>query len=165
MRDRPTCGAGWVEGGRDASEDYVFFAADDLEAHPRFIAWMCEAADQGVLPAPQILWPDGSLQSCGGRGNDVCTMGCAPGTEVDWSPIPFVTRESWLEIVEPHAEMLATLHYSSDVFVSKLYQREHYPSVYWPDAVVTHHNEQLGRDHGPAGESHTRCLDYLAKLG
>lgn len=163
-RDLPTCGAGWVEGARAASCDYICFAADDLEAHPGFFDFMVEAVDLDKHPAATVLWGDGQLQSCGGRGNDVCGLGCADWTPVEWSPTPFIRFDWWWHVLEEHASTLARLHYSSDVFVSELLAREGIPSVMRGPATLTHHNHPLGRDHSRAGPDGQLARAYLSQL-
>lgn len=163
-RDLPTCGAGWVEGARAASCDYICFAADDLEAHPGFVDFMVEAVDMDLHPAATVLWADGQLQSCGGIGNDVCSMGCPDWKPIEWSPTPFLRFDWWWHVLEPHADMLAELHYSSDVLVSELLSREGIPSVMRAPAVYTHHNHPHGRDHSRALGDGLKARDYLARL-
>lgn len=118
----------------------------------------------GKHPAATVLWENGQLQSCGGRGNDCCGLGCADWAPVEWSPTPFLARDWWWDILEPHAETLAGLHYASDIFVSELLAREGIPSIYRKPAVMTHHNHPLGRNHGRAPGDAETCRNYLAQL-
>ena len=108
FRNLPTCGAAWVAGAEQASGDYICFAADDLEAHPGFCTAMCEAVDQDKLPAALVLEPNGSKQSCGGTGSDVCRGSCEDWQPVEWSPTPFIHRDWWAWI-KPHAEVLSLI--------------------------------------------------------
>jgi len=144
--------------------EYICFAADDLEAHPRFVDFMAEAIEQDKHPAATVLWANGHLQSCGGRGNDCCGLGCADWQPVEWSPTPFLRRDWWWDILDQHADMLAELHYASDILVSALLEREGIPSIYRAPATLTHHNHPVGRDHGRARPDVEKCRAYLAQL-
>lgn len=144
VQNRPTCGAAWVEGARRAVTEHVAFFADDLEAQPGYWDAMIEAADKNMHPAGLVVLPDGSVQSCGGAGADVCRLGCEDWHPVEWSPTPFIRRE-WWPLIEPHAAMLARLHYSTDCLVSAILAKHDIPSVMRREAVVTHHNHDAGR--------------------
>lgn len=160
--NQPTCGKAWVDGMESATGDYVYFAADDIEAHDGFCEAMIEAVDAGYHPAATVLMPDGSKQSCGGVGGDVCRGDCVDWQFIEWSPTPFIRRE-WWEYLEPHAEMLAGLHYSTDRLVSFLLASQGIHSVVRREAVITHFNEVAGRlwtagDDGATFESYARGL-------
>ena len=167
IHDMPTCGAAWVEGAREArGGGYICFAADDLEARPSFIRPMAEAVREGKHPAARVELENGALQSCGGRGWDVCGLDCEDWREVDWSPTPFI-KADWWEILEPHADALSNLHYASDVLVSELLKREGIGSVHRREALMVHGNHPVGRGAG-ASQPHRAeadgqlCRDYLA---
>lgn len=144
MLDHPTCGAAWVDGARRSSCQYIYFAADDVEAHDGFCEAMIEAVDRSLHPAALVLLPDGSKQSCGGVGSDVCRGECPDWQPVEWSPTPFIHRD-WWPLIEPHADMLAALHYSSDCLVSAILTKCEIPSVMRREAVLTHYNSPVGR--------------------
>jgi hypothetical protein len=147
LSDYPTCGAAWVQGAREAQGDYIFFAADDIEAHPGFLNAMCATVDRGFHPAAVVLEPDGSLQSCGGNGWDCCRQNCPDGAAVEWSPTSFIAREHWA-LIEPHAEALADLHYASDMLVSALLTDHGIPAAVCRGAVMTHYNHPAKRGAG-----------------
>ena len=144
FRNLPTCGAAWVAGAKQASGDYVCFAADDLEPHAGFCEEMVKAVDRGSLPAALVLEPNGAKQSCGGTGSDVCRGACIDWQFVEWSPTPFINRD-WWEWIEPHAEFLASIHYSTDRLVSAICAKHGVPSVFREAAVLTHYNDTAGR--------------------
>ena len=152
--DRPTCGEAWVQGAREATGDYVWFAADDVEAHEGFAEAMIEAVEAGKHPAAVVLEPDGMLQSCGGRSWDCCKRHCEDWTVVDWSPTPFFRRDQWA-LLEPHADTLADLLYCSDMIVSEIFKRAGIPPVVRTPAVLTHHNHPVRRG-GDMGDQHER---------
>lgn len=143
-RSYQTCGAAWVAGAEQATGDFICFAADDHEVHPGFCEAMVEAAERDKHPAALVLMPDGSKQSCGGVGTDVCRGQCEDWQPVEWSPTPFIKRD-WWEFIEPHADMLAQLHYSTDCLVSAVLAKHGIPSVFRKEAVITHHNAEPGR--------------------
>lgn len=144
LTDRDTCGAAWVHGAVKAEGDYIAFLADDLEPHPGFWDAMTEAVDAGQHPAATVLNEDGSKQSCGGAGGDVCRGDCEDWQPVEWSPTPFISRE-WWPLLAPHADMLAGLHYSSDCLVSAVLAKHDIPSVARRPAKLTHYNHPAGR--------------------
>lgn len=162
VRNAATCGKAWADGMSAAVGDYVYFAADDIEPHDGFIETMIEAVDAGYHPAATVLMPDGSKQSCGGIGGDVCRGDCADWQFIEWSPTPFI-RTDWWQHLEPHAEMLAGLHYSTDRLVSFLLEQHGIPSVMRRPALLTHYNEPAGRlwtagDDNVTFESYARGL-------
>lgn len=161
-RDFPTCGAAWVDGARRATGDYICFTADDLEAHKGFCSAMVEAVDEDKLPAALVLEPGGSKQSCGGAGGDVCRGNCEDRQAVEWSPTPFIHRD-WWEWIELHATFLASIHYSTDRLISAICARNGVPSVFRAEAVMTHHNDQVGRL-GSAGADGFAFDQYMAQL-
>jgi hypothetical protein len=73
-----------------AKGDYLFLAADDIEVLPGW--WQAAAAvcDQGRLPAPRVLRPDGSVESCGDWRVDA-----EDGTPTAYSRFPFLSGEQW----------------------------------------------------------------------
>lgn len=144
FKNQPTCGSAWAQGGRSATGDYVCFLADDLEPHDGFWDAMVEAVDQKMHPAALVLNADGSKQSCGGAGGDVCRGDCEDWRPVEWSPTPFIAR-AWWNLIERHADFLASIHYSTDCLISAILAKHGIPSVMRRPAVLTHYNHDAGR--------------------
>jgi hypothetical protein len=147
--DKPTCGEAWVCGASDATGDYIYFAADDIAAKEGFIEAMAAVVDEGYLPAATVLFPDGALQSCGGRNEEmVCRDSIAHRTVVEWSLTPFIKAEWWTDHLDDHRGMLASLHYSSDFLVSEILRRAGIPSMVTREAEILHYSEMAGRGAG-----------------
>lgn len=145
VRNRPTCGKGWVDGIECVTGDYICLSADDLVPHDGFCEAMIEAVELELHPAAIVLLPNGAKQSCGGQGSDVCRGNCDDWQQVEWSPTPFIAAD-WWRYIEPHADKLASLHYSSDRLVSAcLWKYGGIESVVRRPAILTHHNEMAGR--------------------
>jgi hypothetical protein len=159
--DRPTCGEAWAEGAAVASGDYIYFAADDIEAQPGFIEESIETIDEGYLPAATVLEADGTLQSCGGIGTGVCAADCPDWAIAEWSPTPFIKADWWTDHLAPHADMIASLHYSSDVLVSYLLKRAGIVPAVRRTASIIHHNALPGRGAGMTQNERTH-RDYVA---
>jgi len=73
-----------------ARGDYLFLAADDLDVHEGWWEVATAVCDEGKMPAPLVLNPDGSIQSCGVWGEDM-----PEGSVIPWSRFPFLSREQW----------------------------------------------------------------------
>ena len=163
IRNRETCGEAWVEGARKARTKYVAFLADDLDPHTGCFQAMIGAVEAKRHPAALVLEPDGSKQSCGGAGGDVCRGDCHDWQPVEWSPTPFIRRD-WWPLIEEHADMLANLHYSSDCLISAILAKHGIPSVMRRPAVLTHYNHQAGRV-GRAGSDGAMFHAYRTEHG
>lgn len=135
VHDRPTCGIAWNDGIYLASGKYIHFSADDLEAHEGWWREGVLAADNGLLAAPRILNPDGTLQSCG-----VIDRECPQGIAVGFTRIPFLSEEQ-AEKITPIIET----HYSTDVWVSEIGRLHGYQTVMARGYLFTHHFAQEGR--------------------
>lgn len=144
-RDHDTCGEAWRAGAARAEQDgfdYLHLTADDLEPHPGWIAPAVECVDEGFIPAPVVLEPDGTLQSAGINGWD-----CYRGPHVDWmhvesTTVPFMSRKQW------QAVGMIPLHYCTDMWVSYRADRAGWPTRLRMDMVFTHHNAELARGAG-----------------
>jgi len=139
----PTCGEGWIAGLERSSAPFIHFSCDDLEV--RNGAWIeacTERAGAGDLPCPYVFQPDGSIESAGGDmkvEHNLLREWQPDGTEVDFTPVPFLSRDQ-LE----HVQLLPT-QYLCDVWVS--YRGKHfgYDTVLTEGYELTHHRENVGR--------------------
>jgi uncharacterized protein (DUF736 family) len=143
IRGQDTVGKAWIEGMAKTSEPFVHLSCDDIEmASPTWAAACVEVASDGKLPAPIVRRPDGSVESAGGDMNRAhCLIEDiqADGTEVDFTPLPFMSREQADQIGMIEA------HYMTDVFVSYKGRQFGYPTVVTHGYEVTHHHENPGR--------------------
>ena len=146
IRDEKTCGAGWTQGIRRSSGEYLVLCCDDVEAHPDLDLDACvEAVEQGYLPAPIVYRPDGSLESAGG---DMSAPRCLLSeiqpdwTPVDFTPLPFVSREQIKKI------RMIPSHMMCDVWVSHRGRTLGYETVLRHPFRLIHHHEMTGRKSG-----------------
>ncbi len=143
VRDERTVGKAWLAGIEQSTAPYIHLSGDDLEVTSPTWAGACvEAVDAGRLPCPVIHRPDGSLESCGG---DMSAYGCLiaemqqNGTEVDFSPLPFGSRE------QVEAIGMLDIHYCSDVWFSYRGRQLGWPSVVVRGYEMLHHHSNIGR--------------------
>jgi hypothetical protein len=73
-----------------AKGDYLFLAADDIQVLPGWWQAASAVCDQGKLPAPRVLLPDGRVQSFGNLNVDA-----EDGAPTAFSRFPFLSREQW----------------------------------------------------------------------
>lgn len=154
LRNRPTCGQAWMEGSILSCGDYLWFAADDVYPEAGFFAGMIEAVDAGYCPAAVVYESDGILQSAGIEGMD-CYR---PESVTDWMRVshtatPFMSENQWLALA-PHAEMMAQLHYCSDMLHSAVMKKHGIDTVVRTNARLVHYNAAPGR--GAGSDQHTR---------
>lgn len=133
--DQPTCGVAWNIGYAQATGRYIHFSADDLEAHDGWWNDALLAANNDLLVAPRILWPDGTLQYCGAGLEER-----AQGTVMTFTRIPFLSRKQ-AEKITPIIET----HYSTDVWVSEIGRLHGYQTVLGRGYLFTHHHDPHGR--------------------
>jgi len=134
-KDRPTCGIAWNEGIAEATGDYIHLSADDLEPQPGWYEAAWSKINHGFLPAPRILKPDGTLESCGWDDQER-----PDGTPEEFSRIPFAPKEWFWEM----GPMLET-HYMGDYYFGALGRRIGILTVIARDYLFIHHHEMTGR--------------------
>lgn len=143
VRDEETCGKAWQRGLTLCTNPFIWLACDDLEVtSPTWAGACCDAVDDGKIPCPLIHRPDGSIESCGGDMNApacLLTSKAEDGTEVDFSPSPFLSREMADEIG------MIPAHYMTDVYASHKGRQLGYPTVITKDFQLTHHHEMVKR--------------------
>lgn len=143
IRDQESCGQAWIEGLKLTLHDYVWLACDDLEVTSPTWAGACiEATDHGLIPCATIRRPDGGIESCGGdmRAPGSLIREEQPhGTEVDFSPSPFLSRR------QAKAIGMLPIHYYSDVWASYKGRVLGYPTVVTGGFELTHHHLNVGR--------------------
>ena len=156
----PSCGEAWAAGIRNSEADYLMLCADDIEAIDN--AWIepcVEAADEGLLPAPMVFRPDGSIESAGG---DMAASGCLltdvrPNRAVvDFTPMPFLSRAQIERIG------MIPSHMMCDVWVSHRGRQLGYETVLLHDYRLTHHHEMTGRKDG-TGPSDQQIYDHFMR--
>ena len=149
FRPSPTCGHAWHHGAQAARGRYIHFGADDVELAPGAFAHAIAAIQRNQHPAPLVLNPDGTVQSCGGSWASLEP----DGTVTAFSRGPFIATD-WWSIVAP---IPSDLHYFTDNLVSaRLEQRLGIPSVVCHGYRYVHHLAQPGRG---AGMSENERMD------
>jgi hypothetical protein len=138
IENRPTCGIAWQEGAEKATGAYIHFSADDLEPHPGWDKAAMVAVAMGWLPAPRILRPDGSLESCGRWEEEQDTEDVTEMTR-----IPFMSRQQW-KLIGP---MIDT-HYYTDNWISFKGRLAAIETRVHRHYLFTHHWAQEGRGAG-----------------
>lgn len=128
LPNRSCCGDAWNQGAAMVDTKYVHFTADDLEPLPGWLEAAKEVADQGQIPAPLVLRPDGSSESAGGLV----------------ALVPFLPRELWCHI----GPVPAGLHYYTDNWITDRGRDLGFPTVPCEDYAFVHHWAQPGRGAG-----------------
>lgn len=147
----PTCTEGWNRGIERVEGDYVLLFADDLEAHPGWLQAGIDALEEGIIPCPRILNPDGSLQSCGTFAEEA-----ENGTPSVVARIPFLTREM--------AQMMHPIwdrHYLSDHWITWKGEQLGWPTLVVRSMLFTHHFAPEGRKDTLAADAR----DYKREIG
>ena len=146
VRDSPTCGEGWKAGLERSQSPYVAFLCDDQEFTGKGWDGICiETVDNGGIPCPRVWFPDGRPESFGGDMHALHHTSRIPkkdGTRVDYTPIPFLSREMAEEI-----GVLET-QYAGDVWVSYRGRQLGYDTILRHGFEVRHWHEQIGRGAG-----------------
>lgn len=143
VENKPTCGIAWQEGAEQATGTFIHFSADDLEPHDGWANAAITAIGMGWLPAPRILRPDGSLESCGRWEEEQRT-----GDETEMTRIPFMSHEQWKRI----GPMIPT-HYYTDNWISFKGGLLDIPTRVHRGYQFTHHWAQAGRGAGMSMQS------------
>jgi hypothetical protein len=139
IHDEPNCGTAWIKGMEASTAPYVHLTADDLEVTSP--TW-AEASDRGLLPCPIVRRPNGSIESCGG---DMSAPACLiselqeNGTEVDFSPVPFGSRE------QVEAIGMIEAQYETDTYFSHKGRELGWPTVVCHGYEFTHHRSDVKR--------------------
>ncbi len=140
FRPSPTCGHAWHYGAEAARGRYVHFGADDVEMAPGAFAHAIAAIQRNQHPAPLVLNPDGSVQSCGGSWGTLEPDGAATA----FSRGPFIATD-WWEFVGP---IPAEMHYFTDNYVSWRCKMQGIESVVCHGYSYVHHLAEQGRGAG-----------------
>lgn len=147
VEDSPTCGAGWRRGLEKAENEYVLLACDDQEfIGPAWGAVCMASAAEGDIVCPRVWLPPGDVVESQG-GDMSCYQHIVgfpqrDGKEVDYTTIPFLTREAMEEIG------MYDWHYSTDVWVSYRGRQLGYTTRLRHGFDVIHHHEAAGRGAG-----------------
>jgi GT2 family glycosyltransferase len=125
---------------------YVHLTNDDIECSSSDWFAVCkQIVDEDKLPAPEVVNPDGSVQSRGGALGAPANLMTEPRpdwTTVDFTTVPFMSRKQWNMI-----GMIPT-HYCSDVWVSYRGRQLGMDTVFHCDFKLVHHNHPTGRGAG-----------------
>jgi glycosyltransferase involved in cell wall biosynthesis len=148
VRDQPNWGTAIREGALQAGGDYLHFTADDIEPHQGWWQAAIETVKAGFLPAPLILNPDGSVQSCG----DQWAKTVADGTVCGLSRVPFMSRAQE-RLVGP----MIPVHHWADDWVSHRGRLNGIQTVVSLGYRLTHH--QIS---GPNPGDHNTYLKYVS---
>lgn len=140
VRNEPTCNGAWNVGIPQASGDYIHLSADDIEPLDGWweaaIAWV----DKGFLPAPRILNPDFSLQSCGDTDQETST-----GSPTTLTRVPFFSRE---QMERARLWPVMEGHYCGDVWITHQAKMAGIPTVVVREMQFIHSFSPVGRlDH------------------
>jgi hypothetical protein len=159
----PCCGVGWLEGASISEGDYIHLSADDLEPHEGWWQPAVATCDDGLIPAPTVYNPDGSVQSAGG---DLTAPNCLLTDEaiedltpVPYTPVPFVTRDQWERIG------MIPAHYMTDVWVSYRGRQLGIETVWRAGYAFMHHNEPVGRNHERISGDREIFFEAFGRLG
>lgn len=110
MRDYPTCNQGWNAGLLEAKGDLIHLTADDIEACPGWWKAGLRWIKRDYFPAPWILNPDGTTQSCGDSEQEQET-----GSRTELTRVPFFSRE---QMDRAGINPIIPCHYFGDSYVS-----------------------------------------------
>lgn len=159
--DYPTIGDAWNAGVADLDSDYVFLAIDDATPHAGWAEIARQTADAGFIPAPRMLFGDGSLESCGSMG-----FGQLLGEAPDCTPcrntgIIFMRREWWDEVGP-----LLPIHYGVDDDWCWRAACHGHTVLYRSGMVFTHHHDPTATLHvrQAAAEHHQVVLDHATHV-
>lgn len=144
--DYDTVGKAWQAGVdelvEDFTGDYLFLASDDAEPHPGWAEVAVKTADAGYVPAPRMLFPDGTLESCGSMGFGVLLGESADCTPCRNTGTIFMRRDWWHEVGP-----VADGHYAiDDLWCWKAALQGHHV-LYRSGMVFTHHHEGASTAH------------------
>lgn len=153
VHGEPTCGRAWNVGAGRANGDYLHFTADDLVPGDGWLDAALLATNLGLMPAPRILRPDGSLESCGDTSQPVEHP---DGWRAPYSAIPFMPR-GWWERIGPSLDC----HYYTDDWLSVRARRIGIEIPVVRDYLFTHYRAEEGRGAGMEQEermTHDRAI-------
>lgn len=146
IRNSPASGVGWLRGMETSDAPYVHLTNDDIQCDsPLWFEACRQVTEYGHFPAPEVLNSDGSVQSRGGALGAPANLMTEPKEDyqdVDFTTVPFMTREQWDRIG------MIPVHYCSDVWVSYRGRQLGIKTVFHRFYRLIHHNHQVGRGAG-----------------
>ena len=157
IKDMPTVGQAWLKGMESAEGDYIHMTADDLEPHEGWDEAAVEGLSRGWYPAPRILKPDGSLDTCGHMPFET-----NEGYVAEFSEIPFLTRAQY----DRWGPMIP-LHYYTDNWLShRAKEIDGVQSRVCREYCFTHHWAQWARGAGMTQNDrmthdHSQYMEYV----
>jgi glycosyltransferase involved in cell wall biosynthesis len=137
VRNEKTCNRAWNIGIEQSSGDYIHLSADDIEAQPGWWQTGIQWIEKGYLPAPRILNPDGTLQSCGDGDWETPT-----GTKTELTRVPFFSRE---QMEKAKIYPIIKTHYCGDLYVTHRGAMAGYRTVVVREMQFIHSFANVGR--------------------
>lgn len=138
VRNAPTCNQAWNIGIPETRGDFIHLTADDIEPHTGWWKHAMTWVEDGYIPAPRIVNPDGSLQSCGDGDWEQET-----GSHTELTRVPFFSREQMERAaifpIQPPGQ------YMGDAWVSHRGRMAGYPTVVVREMQFTHSFANVGR--------------------
>lgn len=138
VHNAPTCNQGWNIGIPQARGEYIHLTADDIEPHRDWWVFAVEWVERGYLPAPRIVNPDGTLQSCGDGDWEQET-----GSHTELTRVPFFSRQQMESAgifpIQPPGQ------YMGDAWVSHRGRVAGIPTVVVREMQFTHSFASVGR--------------------
>ena len=140
IRNISTCNGAWNIGIPQATGDFIHLTADDIEPLEGWWEAATEWVAKGYLPAPRIVNPDGSVQSC---GDDIYEQ--PTGAPTTLTRVPFFSREQM-----DRAKLWPVMegHYCGDVWITHQAKMAGIPTVVVREMQFIHSFSPVGRlDH------------------
>lgn len=150
-----SCGEAWIAGAEKAARNgfgYLHLTADDLEPHDGWLEVAIETVDDGMIPAPLVYQPDGTLESAGLAGFSLNGVYDGDRSPVEGTTVPFVTRAMW-DVIG-----MVPLHYCTDLWVSAIGRHHGWETIVRTGMNFTHYTAPAGRNYGRAP---TDTLEYM----
>jgi hypothetical protein len=113
VRNHSTCGDAWNHGAEQATGTYLLLGGDDLIPDPVALDVAVTAAEEDVYPAPCIVRPDGTVESCGTLGQGLYLTPGRDGIPCYNASVPFMLRNLW-GVIGPSLP----IHYHADDFLA-----------------------------------------------
>lgn len=147
VRDSVTCGWGWKTGLERSQAGYIALLCDDQEFVAKGWDRVCmDTVDEGFLPCPRVVLPDGRFESQGGDMNAMHHLSRSSKkdrTPVDYTVVPFLSRDQ-LDAIGP----IPITQYAGDVFVSYRGRQVGFETILRHGYDIRHWQESVGRGAG-----------------
>lgn len=153
VHDAETVGIGWNNAANSVEEpgDFIQLGCDDYLWHPGWDEAAIQCVQDGAMPSPLMLHPDGTTRFAGRH-----TM--AGNRRVMCSSVPFLSWEWWRLI----GGRTIDLHYESDNWVSWALDFHGIPTTYCPGYALTEQQNRTGGWRKRQSEGDRRRQDNAA---